>query len=406
MADKKITGLNVLLIATAVDVIPIVNVDRDGTTKKITLANLMGSPGPIGANTPNSGEFTTLELPAGTSVNEFSIDGTLAGDSDDAVPTEKAVATAINTKSDNIMINQDFTCWQKNTTFTNPANGIYTADGYYVESDAGGGILPTVNIKKNASVHEDAYEQSCELEITNVGTTGATRYWIKKQAVEDYKKYRGKTVTFSVRYKASIAITLPGKVLVFDGIGSQELDIDSIGTDWTTTEVTLTVNTGADRLQVYFYLIKGVLGTISTTGSIYIQWMKLEPGSVASPLIPKSTGEALDPTQRYYQKTYAQGVFLGTATEVGAVWQEITAVADEDHTMTINVKFPKVMKAAPNVVLYDLAGNAGKVTMAAGDNITGTVSQISDSGFKISATNGATATSRKIAFHYTAISRI
>ena len=64
------------------------------------------------------------------------------------------------------------------------------------------------------------------------------------------------------------------------------------------------------------------------------------------------------------------------------------------------------MKAAPTVTLYDLAGNSGKVSMAAGNNITGTVSQISDSGFKISATNGASATSRKIAFHYTAISRV
>lgn len=38
-----------------------------------------------------------LTLPAGTDVDEFSTDGTLAGDSDDAVPTEKAVKTYIDT---------------------------------------------------------------------------------------------------------------------------------------------------------------------------------------------------------------------------------------------------------------------------------------------------------------------
>ena len=37
----------------------------------------------------------TITLSAGTSISEFSTDGTLAGDSDDAVPTEKAVFTAI-----------------------------------------------------------------------------------------------------------------------------------------------------------------------------------------------------------------------------------------------------------------------------------------------------------------------
>lgn len=35
-------------------------------------------------------------FPAGTSVNEFSTDGTLAGNSDDAVPTEKAVKTYVD----------------------------------------------------------------------------------------------------------------------------------------------------------------------------------------------------------------------------------------------------------------------------------------------------------------------
>jgi hypothetical protein len=38
----------------------------------------------------------TLEMAVGTSINEFSTDGTLAGDSDDAVPTEKAVKTYID----------------------------------------------------------------------------------------------------------------------------------------------------------------------------------------------------------------------------------------------------------------------------------------------------------------------
>ena len=58
----------------------------------------------------NDAAFTWLEdeailnfdnafsLASGTSVNEFSIDGTLAGNSDDAVPTEKAVKTYVDQK--------------------------------------------------------------------------------------------------------------------------------------------------------------------------------------------------------------------------------------------------------------------------------------------------------------------
>ena len=40
-----------------------------------------------------------LELPSGTSITEFSIDDTLAGNSDNAVPTEKAVKTYADTKA-------------------------------------------------------------------------------------------------------------------------------------------------------------------------------------------------------------------------------------------------------------------------------------------------------------------
>lgn len=55
----------------------------------------------------------TVTLLNGTSVNEFSTDGTLAGDSDDAVPTEKAVKTYVDANAggagDEILVTKD--CW-------------------------------------------------------------------------------------------------------------------------------------------------------------------------------------------------------------------------------------------------------------------------------------------------------
>jgi len=64
-------------------------------------ANLSVPP-PIGDITPNNIEGTTIDATisfkaaSGTAINEFSTDGTLAGDSNDAVPTEQAVKTAIS----------------------------------------------------------------------------------------------------------------------------------------------------------------------------------------------------------------------------------------------------------------------------------------------------------------------
>ena len=95
MADQKISELHSLTTLAGSDLIPVVDVDQS-ETKNITKLNLMRSPGPIGGVNPNTGEFTTLELTTGTTVDEISTDGTLVGDSDDAVPTEQAVKTYVD----------------------------------------------------------------------------------------------------------------------------------------------------------------------------------------------------------------------------------------------------------------------------------------------------------------------
>lgn len=348
--------------------------------------------------------YTLLEIAVGA-LNFGSFTGSTLSDNEKLKTLIQELETAIELQSENILINQDFSIWQENTTFTNPANDVYTADGYLVRKVDGGGTAPSVNVKKNTSVHEDAFAQSCELEVTNVGVADAGMYWGVRQDIEDFEKYKGKTVTLAIRIRASTSLVLAGRLSVYDGVGSDVINITSVGTSWVTYSITRILDSSATQIWTFFDIAKNN-GTISTTGSVYIQWMRFVLGSVDTPLIPEKTADSLDDSQRHYQKTYAQGVFPGTATEIGAVWQEITAVASADHTITIDVKFPKVMKAAPTIVLYDLAGNSGRVTMAAGDDIVGTVSQISDSGFKIAATNGAAATSRKLAFHYTAISRV
>jgi len=95
--DEKIRDLVPLIQAAPADLFPIVDDDQPAAnTKNITKLNLMGKPGPIGGLVPSTGEFTTLQLQIGTDINEFSTDGTLVGDSDDALPTEKAVKTYVD----------------------------------------------------------------------------------------------------------------------------------------------------------------------------------------------------------------------------------------------------------------------------------------------------------------------
>lgn len=97
--NKKISQLNSLASATSNDVFPIVHTNVL-ETKKISKGNLFASPGPIGTTSPSTAAFTVITM--GAAVNEFSIDGTLVGNSDTAVPTEQAVKTYVDAAIDGL----------------------------------------------------------------------------------------------------------------------------------------------------------------------------------------------------------------------------------------------------------------------------------------------------------------
>jgi len=84
--NKKISQLNSLPVAANIDEFAIVDTSAV-ETKKITASNLMTSSLPA--------EFSVITL-GGNLVNEFSTDGTLIGNSDTAIPTERAVKTYVD----------------------------------------------------------------------------------------------------------------------------------------------------------------------------------------------------------------------------------------------------------------------------------------------------------------------
>jgi len=93
--NKKISQLDPLVQADSNDLLAIVDLSAS-ETKKITIQDLFSSPQPIGSSTPSTGAFTTLEVSAGATINEFSTDTALAGSSDSALPTENAVKTYVD----------------------------------------------------------------------------------------------------------------------------------------------------------------------------------------------------------------------------------------------------------------------------------------------------------------------
>lgn len=83
----KISNLPELTSAASIDTLAIVDWLPTKVTKRITAEGLMTSGLPS--------EFSAITL-GGNQIDEFSTDGTLGGDSDTAVPTEKAVKSYVD----------------------------------------------------------------------------------------------------------------------------------------------------------------------------------------------------------------------------------------------------------------------------------------------------------------------
>jgi len=134
--------------------------------------------------------------------------------------------------------------------------------------------------------------------------------------------------------------------------------------------------------------------------------VQLEKNSIATDYAWHDVSIDLAGCQRRYGKSYAQDVVPGAATTDNICGININQVANSDHTVGNMAFFKVTMAGQPSVTLYDAAGNSGKVTMAAGNNINGTVVLNHDTGSHGSGANGAVATDRVLQFHYEAVDEL
>lgn len=301
----------------------------------------------------------------------------------------------------NILMNQDFSIWQEAITYTNPATSTPVCDGYYIKTSADGTSLPQIDIKKNTLVKETGYAQSCELDVTNVGSNFT--YWRFNQKVSDYTKYAGKTLVASIRIKADVAISATGISLgLFDGVTYQTIDLGTIGTSWTTHFIVLPISSSVSQLRI----ILALTGTISATNTIYVQWMKLEQGYVPTPIIPIQTRDMLFECQKNYQKSYDPDTLPGTNTTAGMVYKRSDGYASSNHTIYDTFTNHRSMNGVPILQVYSQSGVAGSVDMMAGVvAITGQIA-VGTNGGGIYATNGVVNTSRLIGYHWIMDSRL
>ena len=155
----------------------------------------------------------------------------------------------------------------------------------------------------------------------------------------------------------------------------------------------------------------GAVSVVGTSGAtFYITGVQLEKGSTATEFEHRSFGEELALCQRYYEKTYDYDVVAGTTTYVGGSFHgggNTTRTTGYIAGGNNNFRTPK--RDNPTIVLYDQAGNSGKVQryelgVSGTENSSAAVSYAAHRNFMCYSNTGSNATG--IMFHFTAESEL
>jgi hypothetical protein len=133
--------------------------------------------------------------------------------------------------------------------------------------------------------------------------------------------------------------------------------------------------------------LRGATGSVSITEINGATWqitgVQLEVGTVATPFERRPFGTELALCQRYFQKSYRPNAVPGSVVGTNAGLQNSFATAGTGIIGSTTV-FPVVMRTEPTLVVFDNAGNSGRVTVldsGAGptDNISLNTSNASES---------------------------
>lgn len=175
----------------------------------------------------------------------------------------------------NLLINPDFSINQRGEEFyVADDSNFYTVDRIYLHKYA----IPVLEQKNGGG-------------ISLSGTSVQAQQFIISYLVEEFKKYAGKTLTLSIKFKN---VTGTGVRVRTSSTGTGDYSA-SITTDMLYTK-TFTVAENPTELSIR--LTTGVAGDFSFD----VDWWKLEVGSVATAFVPPLIAEELPKCQRYYQR--------------------------------------------------------------------------------------------------------
>jgi hypothetical protein len=324
----------------------------------------------------------------------------------------------------NAVIGGDFSTnpWQRGVSFAGIANGAYSADrwAYGEVGDAVHTITRSVDaptVAQAGRLTNHCFMVDC---TTVDAAPAAGDYVILQHKVEGYNfsPLAQRTMTISFWHKHTKTGTYC-VAFVNSGLDrSYVIEYTQDVTDtWEYHSATITASPSAGTwdysagigAQIVFTLAAGstfqttanawqtgnflatanqVNAADNTANNFRIALVQLEAGSVATEFESRTVQEELELCQRYYQKTYNQGVTPGTATGVGAR----SGITHSTTLIFTPGAFPVRMRAAPTMALWSANGTAGVWnTAAAGDTASAAIGTVGESGLLSIDSSGLTA---------------
>lgn len=300
-----------------------------------------------------------------------------AGDTDNPHATPTA----------SIIINGNFDIWQRGTTFAGITDE-YTADRFKYE-EVGAGV---VTVKRAAIVPDGQSDFCLQVDVTTAdaaiaagdfyhilyavegydammfgaGTVDVQRamlsFWVRSAVTGTYCisfRNAAKDRSFIMEYTINVAGVYEYKSLgpfLDAGLGATWVTDNGVGM-WigfalavgATFQTPVNVWTAGD----YYASDNQVNLLEDTANNFYLSRVKLEVGLAATPFVRRSYAQELAACQRYYTKTFKQGVIPAqNAGRVGAI--SVVAVGTAAAQAVQGVwQYPVTMRDDPTIVTYN-----------------------------------------------------
>lgn len=260
---------------------------------------------------PNgTGKFYINKASAANGIDVIRDEDDMASDDANALATQQSIKAYTDNQLASFQAkklfsqaikNGNFDIWTiAGTSFTDPADGAQLANWWTVVNTDGGGTAPAATISRDTDVPSNGNSTyACKVNVTATGSASSTTEYALKQTIQDYTKFKGKTISIALMAKdENNGETI--EIVVDDGVTTTLLSRETLTSSYVNyTYENIAISASASELTIYIRIAGGTGLTIASssnfvpgaTGAFFFTQAQLGTGTTALTFEPKSFDE-------------------------------------------------------------------------------------------------------------------